>query len=64
MPQKGLKKGDGAWGSGKNFPQKCFPASPKNYLLRLGANQDQTGDADSQGKNLDRTDLFFQKQNA
>ena len=43
MPQKGLNppsrkatadvKGDGVWGSGKDFPQKFFSASPKFQSL-------------------------------
>ena len=30
MPQKGLTKGDGAWGSGKKLSSKVFSRFPEN----------------------------------
>ena len=38
MPQKGLKKGDGAWGSGKKLSSKVFFCFPK-YQPLLGTEQ-------------------------
>ena len=36
MPQKGLRKGDGAWGSGKELSSKVFSRLPK-YQKRFGS---------------------------
>ena len=33
MPQKGLKKGDGVWGSGKKLSSNVFSRFPKNQIL-------------------------------
>ena len=38
MPQKGLKKGDGVWGSGKELSLKVFSRfSKKQNSFKIGA---------------------------
>ena len=43
MPQKGLTKGDGAWGSGKKLSSKVFSRFPENNKPCLTLSQLSAG---------------------